>query len=660
MLSSNPESIKYYTEKKASELFKEFDKNSSDLITSIKLKIKYIEKYELYSSNIDEINTISYNLEKKFDENSNEKIIKYIMNLKPDFLNESSELIKQKNNLFNITINIKNEINKEINEINDYINNYSNKYKDENIFNLLLNLYNFRKSFTDESMNSLLNEFINLIQDTINSEIKRIIKYNYDLGFEYLNDEQNYFHYYRFKERRMITVDFINKYYRFIEKFKKFLALTYSSDLIEIFETNFYNLREKIINYVNNGLSLINQYYFNNEKFSNDFYFISQMINEITEKINIIHNYFTENIFDGKIKILILNLTQSELNYFDEQLILEFESVYNFVYNLNGGIKNDGRDFCWSRWRTFKGWKNYYLYTEHTNNIDLVIKDLKQIETYVQNYTNQIFDKFILKFNKYLDSCVKISNNLYNHLYSFTESKINDNQNLNELLSEYQNVFYNIVNNSNKDLINFKNNEDMNDNFEIVLKEMKNNLENIKNEYYNYYYLNNQTDFLEYPHEIIYKCNQIINELNENSNYIKLTINSLYKEKIKNIIKETNYFIKEMNNNNYLYITSHLNYFYNFRNYFEKRIEILKSSFNNYETYMNVSLQQKLNNFNNNNKNILNDLNYDSKFRNIIKNTEDFINEFNQFIYDNFAQIICQNNTEELINEEEEGEIENM
>ncbi len=85
MLSSNLQSIKYYTEKKASELFKEFDKNSNDLITSIKLKIKYIEKYELYSFNIDQINTINYNLEKKFDENSNEKIIKQIMNIKPDF-----------------------------------------------------------------------------------------------------------------------------------------------------------------------------------------------------------------------------------------------------------------------------------------------------------------------------------------------------------------------------------------------------------------------------------------------------------------------------------------------------------------------------------------------------------------------------------------------
>ncbi len=128
-----------------------------------------------------------------------------------------------------------------------------------------------------------------------------------------------------------------------------------------------------------------------------------------------------------------------------------------------------------------------------------------------------------------------------------------------------------------------------------LFKRNEESIENIKNEYYNYYYLNNQTNFLEYPHEIIFKYNQIINELNENSNYIKLTINSLYKEKIKNIIKD-----------NYLYILSHLNYSYNIRNYIEKKTEILKLSFNDYETYMNLSLQEKLNNFNNNNINILN------------------------------------------------------
>jgi hypothetical protein len=146
---------------------------------------------------------------------------------------------------------------------------------------------------------------------------------------------------------------------------------------------------------------------------------------------------------------------------------LEFERKYNYINRLSDGVKNNGRDFCWSRKKMLE-WKNTYLYIPPTNNINLVIKNLKPIEKYVINYTNQIFDKFILKFNKYLDSCVKISNNLYNHLYSFTENKLSNNQNLNKLLSEYQNVFYNIVNNSNKDLITFKNNEDINNNVEIV------------------------------------------------------------------------------------------------------------------------------------------------------------------------------------------------
>ncbi len=174
------------------------------------------------------------------------------------------------------------------------------------------------------------------------------------------------------------------------------------------------------------------------------------MINEITEKTNIIHNYFSETKFNGEIQTLILKGIDTITNL-NEDLSSKFEESYNDICQKEKGVKDDERDFCWSQFKLFF-WKNHYLYTEHTNNLYLVIKNLKPIEKYVINYTNQIFDKFILKFNKYLDSCVKISNNLYNHLYSFTESKINDNQNLNELLSEYQNLFYDIVNNSNKDL----------------------------------------------------------------------------------------------------------------------------------------------------------------------------------------------------------------
>jgi hypothetical protein len=382
MLNSNPQGIKYLTEIKTSQLFKEFEKNSSDLITSIKLKIKYLEKYELYSFNIDKINIINYDLENNLYYNSNVKIIKNIINIKPDFLNESSEIIKNKNKLFNITIKIKNEINKGINEIYDKINIYYHKYKDENIYNFLLNLYHFRESFLDESMNSLLNEFMILINDTINIHLKELIKSNYDLGFQYLNEEKKFFSKYKNKKRRIITSGFIKKYSKFIASFKEILSLIYS-DLTDIFEKNFYNLKEEILNHVKNKLSLINKYYFNSDKYSNSFYFISGLSNEILDYIQNINNYYNENVFNGKIEINVLNLIQILYKY-DEELNKEFQKLYKYLYNKSDKIKSDDRDFCWSRWRTLKGWKNTYLYTPHTYNIDKVVKERKFAVEYLQ------------------------------------------------------------------------------------------------------------------------------------------------------------------------------------------------------------------------------------------------------------------------------------
>ena len=65
-----------------------------------------------------------------------------------------SEIINNKNTLFNISKKIKNEINNEINEINNYIENYTNRYREENIYDLNLNLYYFSQYFSDESINA--------------------------------------------------------------------------------------------------------------------------------------------------------------------------------------------------------------------------------------------------------------------------------------------------------------------------------------------------------------------------------------------------------------------------------------------------------------------------------------------------------------------------
>ena len=149
--------------------------------------------------------------------------------------------------------------------------------------------------------------------------------------------------------------------------------MIYSSDIIDIFEKNFYNLRDEILNYVKKKISLINQYYFDNKLYSNLFYYISQVTNEILNLIDNINNYFSEIKFDGQIQSYILNIIQDTLPDYDDKLSKEFQKLYDLIYSISDKIKDDGRDFCWSRWRTFKGWKNYYLYTKHTNNIKKVI-----------------------------------------------------------------------------------------------------------------------------------------------------------------------------------------------------------------------------------------------------------------------------------------------
>jgi len=646
MLISNIHSIKYLAENKRSNLLEEINNNSNNLIESIKLKIKYIEKYELYSSNIDKINDINYNIENQLYSNANEKIIKNITKIEPEFLDEASDIINNKNKLFNISILLKNEINNDINIANDYINTYSNKYKNENIFHLYLNLSHFRKSFLDESMNNLLNDFYKLINDTVKIHLKQAIKYNYDLGFEYLNDELNYFNIYRHKRREIITTEFISKFYRFVENNKNFLSLTYSSDLIEIFEENFYNLRDEILKYVKDKISSINKYYFDNKLYSNLFYYISQVTNEILNIIDNINNYYHEIKFDGEIQSYIINIIQNTLPKYDDQLDKEFQNLYNYIYSISDKIKSDGRDFCWSRWRTFKGWKNYYLYTEHTNNIEKVINNLISTKTYIINNKNKIYQNFINKFSKYLNSCINISQNIFTNLFSYMENKINNCENINAILKQYDNIIYFMINNnSNYELINQLSKQqihNINYNINYTLNEIKNDLKILENEYYTNYYLKNKTEFLEYPYEIILKCKQIIKELDNNSDNIKATINNRYREKMIDIIKDTNNFIRRINDNNYYYIMTHLNYSFIIKKYINKKKEVITLNFELYEILLNDLEIEVVKNLK---YSLLDNSKFTSKLKNIINKTQDFIYQFKQNINQEFTQIICKNIT---------------
>jgi hypothetical protein len=75
------------------------------------------------------------------------------------------------------------------------------------------------------------------------------------------------------------------------------------------------------------------------------------------------------------------------------------------------------------------------------------------------------------------------------------------------------------LNNSNKNLLlnlHNKQKENKNNNVEQMIDDLKKDSEKINNEFYDYYYQINKTNYLEYPYELIIKCNQIINELQIN------------------------------------------------------------------------------------------------------------------------------------------------
>ena len=642
MLYSNNNSIKFQTEKESSEFLSKIKNNSENLIETIKIKIKYIEKYEEYYSNIEKINKISYNM--------------------------INNLINNKKNLFEVSVKIKNEINNEINEINNFIEKYSEKYKDENIYNLHLNLYNFSKSFTDEKMNILLNDFFSLIDKTIDIKITSIIKKNYDLGFEYLQDEKDLFYTYRDGtwgtgdstvkflgidlRRQHITSTFMEKYQKFVLNFQTFLSsVLYSNEFINIFEYYFYGMKEEIINYVQNKLLDINGYYFindeneNNSSYKHYFYFITQIKNEILKIIDIINKYFSETTFELKIYNYIIMTASNKLIDFDKPLREQFSKEFQSLYTKTNDIKQTDKDFCWSKWKPFK-WKPTCLYSEHSNNIYKITKNLEPIKKYVEENKNQIFNKFINQFSENLEKCINISNTLFVNLYSYTEEKINNNQNINILLKEYSNILnYMNLNNSNKNLLlnlHNKQKENINNNVEQMIDDLKKDSEKINNEFYYYYYQTNKTNYLEYPYELIIKCNQIINELQNNTKYLKYSINSLYQTKLMNIIKETNKFIINENNNNYLYIKSHLNYSSIIPYFIDKKTKILNEFFINCENNLDHSNNEIISNMSEIND-YLDFINYDNKIKSIIKYVENFTKILNETINKEFTEVICEN-----------------
>ena len=633
---NNDNSLKLYSYNKVNLFLNETGEKSKETIENIKSKINNIHLYELFTGNVDIINDIN---NKTIVENINNiynNIIYNLTRIKPEYLDEKSDLEKNKNLLFNFSKTLTETINEEIKDINEYISNYSISFINENIYNIYYNLYYIKNFFKEEEINNLLNQFYLLVNITIKSHLKQIIEKNFNISYNIILYAINYGIKNGLFWRISLCSGFIERYNNFKSKFENFIDLINSEELLLLYEKYFYKLRDDILNYVKNKLLSINEFFFSSEIYYKNFYFIKQTKNEILKIIDNINNYFSEINLNNDLKLNTFNLFQEELLPFHRSHMDNLEKLYNYLdekYIQNKRIKDCKEDFYTSclLWECKKKYFSRYL------NIDSIIDNLESTDKFLNNQINKIFYNFIYKFDKYLNNYINYCQNLYNNLNKYVENKINNFENIEILMNEYKSIFSDIINNNSnkglfKRLIKFQNN--IGQNINVYLKNLESNINLIKDNYFNNYYLKDYNQFLEYPEEIIYKINQFLDELIDNSDKIKDLVNLIFKKRINNIIFSTNTYISNFIEFHFKYIITNINSQYIIREYYFNKYKKIKLSFEEcLNKFNNISKEKFIDDENNN---FLNLENYKLKIENIFNNYSNFICFFQNFTNNTF------------------------
>ena len=90
------------------------------------------------------------------------------------------------------------------------------------------------------------------------------------------------------------------------------------------------------------------------------------MSNEILDCIQNIYNYYNENVFNGKIEINVLNLTQTTLYEYDKELDNEFKKLYKYWYNKSDKLNLIREIFVGQDWEYLRDGKiHIYIHLIH-------------------------------------------------------------------------------------------------------------------------------------------------------------------------------------------------------------------------------------------------------------------------------------------------------
>ena len=622
MNEDNINSIKVVSEEKLKKYLYELEVNSMNIIEDIKNKIAFINLYELYAGNLDKIESTTNELNDIFFSDLYGKTLEKIQKLQPEYLNNNSLLIKEKEKLFeNINLIDKN-IKEDINDINDYINIFTKNYKIKKQYYIYYNLYNFRKSFINKSMEQLRQKFIKLINDTILISIKDAMTNNYNLGIQWLQEIVNELiplH----KRDECLQAEFYTKYGKFIKVFESFLPNAYSDTSIEVYRKYFNQIKNNILNTVKSKMRKLNYYYLNSPIYDDNFYFVYQINNEIAYLIDNLNNYYSDDYFDSEIVLYITKFTPELLESINENLRSKFESLKKTCERHTDCVRGrNWGDYCWNNKRIFHNW--HYYSVPHTNNYKKLDKTFKKIENFIKKETNIVIQEFINNFSPYLNTYIKEIQTLFDNLYNYIEIKLKSNEDLNELINQYSKILDKMLE-ITENKIELKGID-----VEFLMEKVKNKTISIDSDFFENYYLNNFTSYLEYPDEVLYKLSNLENELSSNSEIIKHHINYIINKKMWRIKEDNYYYIVETNNFFNELIKYRLNDVHIFEYYKEYRLT------NNFGKIL-----RKYNYTNYNTKEFLTENIFDNNINKMIKDYRIIINKIEQRINNDWILKNC-------------------
>ena len=414
--NGNKNNIKNSIIIKVNKIKEIFDNESSNLLKKIKRLIKYMELYELYISHLDKIDNINNKLQNTMYNDTYEKLFKTItktieIKYNKDLLNKKSEQIVD-------------YLQKEIKEINIYISAYIKQYQIENKYKMLSNMTKINKYFLLDEMKKLMNDYYNLILETVDIKIKEVIFNNYDKGIVYINNVYN-----RLLDKRHKDVKGVgNRFLNIVPKFMTNNAQLLSQILADfpiLAKKHYTKIKDDIFKYFEEKLKKIDKYYLKDEIYKD---FIDLYTNEINNIKDNIKLYFNEDVFSNELYINITNYTNEKTLEMDQNKNKEFKSIYDKIMRIQDFPIGSNCDYFW-RW-IVKIWKvtirrTFRRYVDGYGPIsNQLIKNLNGIDEYLEQKRIIFVNNFTQKFENYINNYVDLGKKPYEFLNDYIANKL--------------------------------------------------------------------------------------------------------------------------------------------------------------------------------------------------------------------------------------------